>query len=259
MSPQATAGDHGTVRRSNGLSNRFEIHLQEGCRMNIESPAIPYNFADLEPAISRDTVVFHFLRHQRMCFDRMLAMVRGTELESLSLVELIRSTERNPAQHTLFRYAAEVYNHNLYWNSMRPRGGGPATGLVGEHVRERFGTHERLVREFTDAASAHFGSGWLWLVWRAGTLEILTTSNAGTPLVRGDVPLLALDLWEHAYYLDHQNRRAAYVNAFLEELVNWDTASRTLAELGAGSESRVTARPRAPAEALVRSGSPGTP
>jgi len=138
---------------------------------------------------------------------------------------------------------------------MHPGGGGPATGLVGERLRERFGSHERFVREFTDAAGAHFGSGWLWLVWRAGTLEILTTSNAGTPLVRGDVPLLALDLWEHAYYLDHQNRRSAYVNAFLEELVNWETASRTLAELGAGSELRTATRARAGAEAtLIRGG-----
>ena len=127
--------------------------------MNIESPTMPYNFADLEPAISRDTVVFHFLRHQRVCFDRMLALVRATELESLSLIDLIRLTERNPAHHALYRYAAEVYNHNLYWNSMHPRGGGPATGLAAEYVRERFGGHERFAREFTEAASAHFGSG----------------------------------------------------------------------------------------------------
>jgi len=187
-------------------------------------------------------------------------MVRGTELEPLSLVELIRVTERNPAQHALYRYAAEVYNHNLYWNSMGPRGGGPATGLVGEHLRARFGSHDRFVREFTEAASAHFGSGWLWLVWRAGTLELLTTSNAGTPLVRGDVPLLALDLWEHAYYLDHQNRRSAYVDAFLEELINWDTASRALAELGAGAETRVAARARSATEPVVRAGGRlGTP
>jgi superoxide dismutase, Fe-Mn family len=147
-----------------------------------------------------------------------------------------------------------VYNHNLYWNSMRPRGGGPASGLVGEHLRERFGAYERFVREFTEAANAQFGSGWLWLVWRGGTLEVVTTSNAGTPLVRGDVPLLALDLWEHAYYLDHQNRRSAYVKAFLEELVNWDTASRTLAELDAGAEPRVAARTHVAAEPLARVG-----
>ena len=97
--------------------------------MNIEPPIIPYNFSDLEPALSRDTLVFHFLRHQRVCFDRMHAMVRGTQLESLPLEELIRVTERNPAQHGVYRYAAEVWNHNLYWHSMRPRGGGLAGGL----------------------------------------------------------------------------------------------------------------------------------
>jgi superoxide dismutase, Fe-Mn family len=211
--------------------------------MNIESPGMPYNFSDLEPAISRDTLVFHYLRHQRVCFDRMLAMVRDTDLEALPLEELIRVTERNPAQHGVYRYAAEVWNHNLYWNSMRPRGGGTPPGLVGEHLRARFGSHERFVREFKEAASAHFGSGWLWLVWRGGAPEIVTTSNAGTPLVRGDVALLALDLWEHAYYLDHQNRRSAYVSTFLEDLVNWDFANHTLAELMAGGETRAV-RPR---------------
>lgn len=207
--------------------------------MKIDSPAMPYNFSDLEPALSRDTLVFHFLRHQRVCFDRMLAMIRGTELEALPLEELICVTQRNPAQHAIYRYAAEVFNHSLYWNSMRPRGGGAAHGAAGELVRARYGSQERFVREFKDAATAHFGSGWLWLVSRAGSLEILTTSNAGTPLVRGDQPLLALDLWEHAYYLDHQNRRSAYVSAFLEELVNWEFANRRLVELPTSPESRI--------------------
>jgi len=215
--------------------------------MKIESPAMPYGFSDLEPSMSRDTLVFHFLRHQRVCFDRMLAMVRGTGLEALSIEELIRVTERNPAQHAVYRYAAEVFNHNCYWHSMRPRGGGAAHGLIAEQLRARFGSHERFVRELKDAAGAHFGSGWLWLVWRAGTLEVVTTSNAGTPLVRGDVPLLALDLWEHAYYLDHQNRRGAYVSAFLEELVNWEFANRTLAELASSEGRALRARPAAEA------------
>jgi superoxide dismutase, Fe-Mn family len=198
--------------------------------MNIESPVLPYNFSDLEPALSRDTLVFHFLRHQRVCFDRMQAMVRGTQLESLSLEELVRVTERNPSQHAVYRYAAEVWNHDFYGHSMRPKGGGSAGGLLGEMLRARFGSQERVTREFKEACSAHFGSGWLWLVWRAGALEIVTTNNAGTPLVRGDVALLGLDLWEHAYYLDHQNRRNAYVSAFLEELVDWDFANRRLME-----------------------------
>jgi superoxide dismutase, Fe-Mn family len=200
--------------------------------MNIESPGIPYNFFDLEPAISRDTLVLHFDRHQRVCYDRMLARVRGTPLEALPLEELIRVTERNPAQHNVYRDAAEVWNHNLYWCSMRPGGGGAPHGLVADYVRARFGSYERFAREFRETAAAHFGSGWLFVVVRDGALRIVTTNNAGTPLVRGDCALLALDLWEHAYYLDHQNRRGAYVSAFLEELVDWDCANVRLAQLG---------------------------
>ena len=219
--------------------------------MHIE-PRIPYNFADLEPAMSRDTLVFHYLRHQRVCYDRMVALARGTEFETLDLEELVRVTERNPAHHPLYRYAAEVWNHDLYWRSMRPRGGGAPSGLVAQHIAERFGSYERFTREFRDAGSAHFGSGWLWLVWRSGTLEIVTTSNAATPLVRGDTALLALDLWEHAYYLDHQNRRSAYVNTFLEELVNWEEANRTLASLATAGETRTAARTRAAAQLPLR-------
>jgi Fe-Mn family superoxide dismutase len=198
--------------------------------MNIESPGIPYNFSDLEPAISRDTLVLHFGRHQRVCYDRVLAGVRGTQLEALSLEELIRVTERNPAQHNVYRCAAELWNHNLYWRSMRPGGGGAPHGVVADYVRARFGSYERFAREFRETAAAHFGSGWLFVVVRDGTLRIVTTSNAGTPLVRGDHALLALDLWEHAYYLDHENRRGAYVSAFLEELVDWDGANARLAQ-----------------------------
>jgi superoxide dismutase, Fe-Mn family len=196
--------------------------------MKIEPPGIPYNFADLEPAMSRDTVVFHFLRHQRVCYDRMTALLATTNVAADTLEELVRATERNPAQHTLYRYAAEVWNHDLFWRSMRPHGGGAPSGAVGELIGAQFGGYEPFARELRAAASAHFGSGWLWLVWRAGSLEIVTTGNAATPMVRGDTVLLALDLWEHAYYLDHQNRRAAYVSTFLEELANWEEANRIL-------------------------------
>jgi Fe-Mn family superoxide dismutase len=194
---------------------------------------MPYDFAELEPAMSRDAVVFHFLRHQRVCFDRMRALARGTGLEELALEELIRGSEGNPALRALHHYAAEVWNHNLYWRSMRPGGGGPAHGRVGEQLCGRFGSYERFAHEFEAAAREVFGSGWLWLVWRNGALEITATANAATPLTRGDAALLALDLWEHAYYLDYQNRRAAYVRAFLEELVSWEHANTLLAQLAA--------------------------
>ncbi len=221
--------------------------------MSIESPGIPYNFADLEPAMSRDTLVFHYLRHQRVCFDRMQAMTRGGELQELGLEELIRATERNPALHGVYRYAAEVWNHNMFWRSMRPRGGGAPDGPIAEQLRSRFGPYERFVREFRSAAGAHFGSGWLWLVWRGGAAEIVTTSNSGTPLVRGDTVLLGLDLWEHAYYLDHQNRRSAYVSTFLDELVNWEFANQRLAEGRARHEAR-SARAQPPAAEPVSVG-----
>jgi Fe-Mn family superoxide dismutase len=211
--------------------------------MSIESPRIPYNFADLEPAMSRDTLVFHFLHHQRDCFDRMLSMVRGTELESLPLAELVRATERDPERRVLFRHAAEVWNHDLFFRSMRPGGGGPPYGLIGERIEARFDSYERFVREFKEAAASHFGSGWLWLVRCADELEIVLTRDADTPLLRGDTALLALDLWEHAYYLEHQNRRGAYVDTFLEELVNWDFANRVLAGLAAGAEARPVRSP----------------
>jgi Fe-Mn family superoxide dismutase len=199
--------------------------------MIIETPALPYDFSDLEPAMSRDSVVFHFLRHQRVCFDRMRALARDTALGELSLEELIRITETSPAHRALYRYAAEVWNHNAFWRSMRPHGGGAAHGPIAAALADRFGSFERFTHNLKAAASAHFGSGWLWLVWRAGTIEILVTHNAVTPLTRGDTVLLALDLWEHAYYLDHQNRRAAYVTTFLDELVSWEFANSVLAEL----------------------------
>jgi Fe-Mn family superoxide dismutase len=216
---------------------------------------MPYDFSELEPAMSRDTVVFHFLRHQRVCYDRMRTLVRGTGLEQLSLEELIRSTERSPVHHALFRYAAEVWNHNVFWRSMRPGGGGAPQGRIAEELRKRFGSYERFTHMLMAAASAHFGSGWLWLVWRRGAPEIMVTHNAVTPLVRGETVLLALDLWEHAYYLDHQNRRAAYVATFLDDLVSWELANSVLEELGRGTQiGAQRSRPGAAAGADPRAG-----
>jgi superoxide dismutase, Fe-Mn family len=170
-------------------------------------------------------------------------MIRGTGLEELTLEDLVRATERNPAQREIHRCAAEVWNHTVYWQSMRPRGGGNASGQVAECIRRRFGSFDRFARDFREAARAHFGSGWLWLVWRRNSLQILTTRNAGTPLGKVEAVLLGLDLWEHAYYLDFQNRRAAYVNSFLEDLVNWDFANRALAQLSAPAEPRTRPAP----------------
>jgi len=196
--------------------------------MRIEAPALPYNFADLEPAMSRDTLVLHFLRHQRLCFDRLRALIEGTPHEALALEELVRATARVPAQRLVHRHAADLWNHGFYWQCMRPGGGGAAPAPVEALLRERFGSYGRFVDAFRARAAAHFGSGWLWLVWRAGRPEIVATRNSGCPLASGAPALLALDLWEHAYYLDHHNRRGAYVRCYLEELVDWDAVLRRL-------------------------------
>ena len=225
--------------------------------MSLELPEIPYDFADLEPVMSRDTLLFHFAQHHRGSFDRTVALVRGTELEHLALEDVVRVSAGEPDFRAAYRQAAEAWNHNFFWKSMRPGGGGSADGLISDAIRTKFGGFETFVAEFKDAAAAVFGSGWLWVTWKADAIQIVATTNADTPIVHGHTALLGLDLWEHAYYLDHQNRRSAYVVAFLEELVDWDFANRNLQERigtsdvrtrglhsGAGAESAVHASTR---------------
>jgi Fe-Mn family superoxide dismutase len=163
-------------------------------------PTLPYDFADLEPAMSADTLVFHFSQHQRGDFAQTAALIRGTELDRLSLEELVRTTARTLGGRMIYQRAAEVWNHNFFWNSMRPAGGGAARGLIAECIDAHFGNYEAFVREFKNAAAALFGNGWLWVTLKD----------------------------EHAYYLGHQNRRSAYVATFLDELVDWDCANRIL-------------------------------
>jgi len=196
--------------------------------MTIELPTLPYNFTALEPAMSADTLVFHLSHHQRGDFDRIASLIRGTELKALPLEELVHVAARTPGRRTLYQCAAETWNHNFFWKSMRPGGGGTAHGLIGECIGAHFGGYEQFVREFKNAAASLFGNGWLWVTLKDDVIEILTTSNADTPIVRGHTPSLALDLCEHAYYLDHQNRRSAYVTTFLDELVDWECANRIL-------------------------------
>lgn len=196
--------------------------------MKLMPPQIPYGFRALEPALSRETLWFHFSRHQRTCFEPAAALIRGTELDRLALEEIVLRTSRLASQRDLFHHVAGLWNHQVYWQSMRPGGGGPPTGVVGEAIARSFGSYEGFVREFMCRAASCHGSGWIWLTAQAGDVRILVTANSDCPLLLGQTTLLGLDLWEHAYYLDHQNRRAEYVRAFLEDLINWDFASRNL-------------------------------
>ncbi|MCC7411390.1 MAG: superoxide dismutase [Gammaproteobacteria bacterium] len=191
--------------------------------------ALPYAVGALEPAMSVETVVFHHSLHQRGCLEHAAALARGTELDSLSLEQLIQATARAPRHRTLYHYAAETWNHEFFWQSMRPGGGAAPRGLIAECIRRQFGAYDAFCHAVQDVAAALLGNGWLWVTWSNGKLQILTTANADCPLARGHTPLLALDLWEHAYYLDHQNRRASYVATFLEELADWESVDTRLA------------------------------
>ena len=176
--------------------------------------------------MSRETLWFHFSRHQRTCFEPAAALIRGSELDRLELADIVVRTSRLPSQRDLFRHVAGLWNHQFYWQSMCPGGGGLPHGPVSAAIDRCFGSYEGFVREFMCSAANCHGSGWIWLTVHQGDVRIVVTANSDCPLVLGQTVLLGLDLWEHAFYLDHQNRRAEYVRSFLEDLVNWDFANR---------------------------------
>jgi Fe-Mn family superoxide dismutase len=190
--------------------------------MPIELTPLPYDRAALAPHLSAETLDYHHGKHQRAYVERLNELIAGTEFADLALEEIVRR-----AQGSLFNQAAQVWNHEFYWQCLRPRGGGEPGGALGEKIAQAFGDTNLLREEFNRSAMATFGSGWTWLVQRAdGNLAVVSTSNASTPLTGEDTPLLACDVWEHAYYIDYRNGRAQYLEAFWK-LVNWDfVASR---------------------------------
>jgi len=191
--------------------------------MPIELTPLPYDRAALAPHLSAETLDYHHGKHQRAYVDRLNELIAGTEFADLALEEIVRR-----AQGTVFNQAAQVWNHAFYWQCLRPRGGGEPTGALAEKIVQAFGDYAHFRSEFERLALATFGSGWVWLVQRAdGALAVVSTSNASTPLTGDDTPLLACDVWEHAYYIDYRNGRAQYLEAFWK-LVNWDFAASRL-------------------------------
>lgn len=190
---------------------------------------LPYAENALEPHISARTVSFHYGRHQRDYVAAVNRIAAGTRLAGAPLEEIIARTRGREGEAALFNNAAQVYNHEFYWKGLTPGGGGAPQGILADMIKDSFGSHEGFRRRFTEAAGSWFGSGWIWLTAEKGALAIACSANAETPLGQGPVPLLTLDLWEHAYYLDRQNRRGEYIEAFLKHLVNWEHAAKLLA------------------------------
>jgi Fe-Mn family superoxide dismutase len=199
---------------------------------SIRLSALPYEQGALAPYLSADTLRLHYGKHHRGYAEQANHLVQETALAKLSLLELVRKSYKTGAceQPAIFNNAAQVYNHTFYWNSMRPQGGGPPSGLMAEWLDKSFGGYQAFRKAFTEAALGRFASGWVWLVLAEGQLTVVATGNADTPVVHGLQPLLVLDVWEHAYYLDYQNRRDRYVEAFLDHLVNWDFAAHNLGD-----------------------------
>ena len=185
--------------------------------MAIELPALPYDRTALEPHISGETIDFHYGKHHKTYVDNLNKMIEGTEFASMPLEEIIRKS-----QGGMFNNAAQIWNHTFYWNCLSPKGGGEPSGKLGDAINKAFGSFEKFKEEFTKVSVGTFGSGWGWLVQRPdGSLALVSTSNAATPLTGEDTALLTCDVWEHAYYIDYRNARPKYLEAFWN-LVNWD-------------------------------------
>jgi len=196
--------------------------------MSITLPPLPYALEALEPYISRRTLAAHHGHHHASYVAKTCNLIQRTPLESASLEDIVRSSAEQQDKK-LFNASAQAWNHEFYWRSMRPGGGGEARGAIAAIIDQSFGSHRAFSQQFVTAASDQFGSGWAWLVLEDDRMRVIATSNAQTPLTTAQVPLLTIDVWEHAYYLDFQHRRLDYIAAFLAHLIDWDFANENLA------------------------------
>ena len=191
--------------------------------MAIELPALPFDRTALEPNISGETIDYHYGKHHKAYVDNLNKMIDGTEFADMPLEEIIKKS-----QGGMFNNAAQVWNHTFYWNCLSPNGGGEPTGKLAEAINAAFGSFAAFKEQFTNTALTTFGSGWAWLVQRPdGSVALVSTSNAGTPLTGEDTALMTCDVWEHAYYLDYQNLRPKYLENFWS-LVHWDFIAKNM-------------------------------
>jgi len=190
-------------------------------KMAFEMVKLPYEMKDLEPYVSEQTFNYHYGKHYKTYVDNLNKAIIGTIFENMSLVDIIVKTAGKPEYTAIFNNAAQTWNHEFFWKSMRKNGGGEPKAEMKQRLEKDFGSVEKFKEAFKAAAVGQFGSGWAWLVDNGGKLEVMKTANADNPLAHGVKPLLTIDVWEHAYYLDYQNRRADFVDTFLEQLVNW--------------------------------------
>jgi Fe-Mn family superoxide dismutase len=193
-------------------------------------PPLPYAENALEPVITAKTISFHYGKHHKGYVDNLNKLIAGTEYADLSLEKVITSTVERTERTAIFNNAAQIWNHTFYWNSMKPNGGGEPPSILKQKIEASFGSVDVCKKELASAAVSQFGSGWAWLILDSGVLKVVKTANANIPMTMGFTPILTIDVWEHAYYLDYQNRRVDYANAVLDKLINWEFALQNLGE-----------------------------
>ena len=192
--------------------------------MEHKLPPLPYATDALEPHMSKETFEYHYGKHHQAYVTNLNNLIKGTEFENASLEDIVRRS-----QGGIFNNAAQVWNHTFFWNCMKPNGGGKPSGALAKAIDAKWGSFDAFKEAFTKSAVGNFGSGWTWLVGKSdGSVDIVNTSNAATPLTGSDKPLLTVDVWEHAYYIDYRNARPKFVETFLNNLVNWEFAEKNL-------------------------------
>jgi Fe-Mn family superoxide dismutase len=193
-------------------------------------PPLPFEQNALEPVISANTLSFHYGKHHKTYVDTLNKLIAGTHFADMPLEQIIKATDGSAEHAAIFNNAAQVWNHTFYWHSLKGKGGGEPPSELKKLIDASFGGIDNCKKEFAAACVGQFGSGWAWLVQDGDKLKIVKTGNAQTPMSKGPKPLLTIDVWEHAYYLDYQNRRVDYANAVLDKLINWGFAAENLAK-----------------------------
>ncbi|MBD2160205.1 superoxide dismutase [Limnothrix sp. FACHB-1083] len=198
--------------------------------MAYQLPALPYDYTALEPYISKETLGFHHDKHHAAYVTNYNKAVEGTELDAQPIEDVIKAIAGDASKAGIFNNAAQAWNHSFYWNSIKPNGGGQPAGALLDKIVADFGSFDEFVTQFKAAGATQFGSGWAWLVLDNGTLKVTKTGNAENPMTAGQIPLLTMDVWEHAYYLDYQNRRPDYISDFVTKLINWEFVAENFAK-----------------------------
>ncbi|MGC9196381.1 MAG: superoxide dismutase [Syntrophobacteraceae bacterium] len=197
--------------------------------MALTLPDLPYPQNALEPHISSKTLEFHHGKHHKAYVDNANKLLTGTGMEKENPETIIKEVVADASKAGIFNNVAQAWNHSFFWNCLRAKGGGRPTGEVAKRIERDFGSYEKFVEDLKNAGVTQFGSGWAWLVVKGGKLEIMKTANADTPIAHGIKPLLTIDVWEHAYYLDYQNRRPDFLQVVIDNLINWDFVNSRLA------------------------------